>query len=71
MVGASGESPSIPIPVVSKGKHQCFSFVSVDMILLTGRVVSTVFKSSETIAKDFADVPSVLFAQVRAVCKDS
>jgi hypothetical protein len=38
---------------------------------LTGRVISSVFESSETVAQDLADVPSVLLTKVRAVSEDS
>jgi len=38
---------------------------------LTGRIVSSVFESGETIAEDLADVRAVLLNEVRAVSKDS
>ena len=37
----------------------------------TGRIVSSVLESGETIAQDFTDVRPVLLDEVRAVAKDS
>ena len=42
-----------------------------DYDVLTGRVVASVFETSETVAQDLTDVPSVLLAEVRAVSEDS